>query len=181
MSRIFGGIRQLAMVVRDAEETMKQWAEVGVGPFYVIRDFQVHDYRYRGKAMPGPLLSLCFAQSGPLQIEVIQQHNDVPSGYLDFLGSGREGCQHVCAWFSEPAAYDAKRAELLAAGFAIIHEGRPLTPRSRFAYFATKLPGAMMFEISESLLPELAPLWEMVESSAANWDGSDPIRHLPTA
>lgn len=181
MSRIFGGIRQLAMVVRDAEQTMRQWAQVGVGPFYVIRDFQVHDYSYRGEAMPGPLLSLCFAQSGLLQIEVIEQHNDVPSGYLDFLAGGREGCQHVCSWFDSHAAYDAKREELLTAGYEIVHEGGSQAPRARFAYFATQLPGAMMFEISESLVPELAPLWQLVENSAATWDGSDPIRYLPAS
>lgn len=181
MSRIFGDIRQLAMVVRDAEQAMRQWAEVGVGPFYVLRDFQPQGYRYRGEEMPGPLLSLCFAQSGPVQIEVIQQHDDVPSAYLDFLASGREGCQHVCAWFDNHAAFDAKRAELLAVGFELIHEGGSRTPKSRFAYFATHLPGAMMFEISESSIPDLAPLWEVVESSAANWDGSDPIRYLPSA
>ena len=180
MSRIFGAIRQLAMVVRDAEATMKQWAEAGVGPFYVIRDFQPVGYRYRGEAMPGPKLSLCFAQSGPLQIEVIQQHDDTPSAYRDFLAAGREGCQHVCAWFDSHAAFDAKRAALLTAGYELIHEGGAQAPKSRFAYFATNLPGALMFEISEALVPELKPLWDLVESSAGNWDGSDPVRYLPT-
>lgn len=179
MSRIFGDIRQLAMVVRDAEQTMRQWASVGVGPFYVIGDFQPENYRYRGVSMPGPKLSLCFAQSGLLQIEVIQQHDGTPSAYRDFLAAGREGCQHVCAWYATHATFDAKRAELLAAGYELIHEGGPASPRSRFAYFATSLPGALMFEISEALVPELKPLWDRVETSAVDWDGRDPIRYLP--
>lgn len=179
MSTLFGGIRQLAMVVRDAEATMREWSEsLGVGPFYVLHDFEVQEYRYRGRPEPSPILTLGFAQSGPLQVEIIQQHNDARSAYRDFLDSGREGCQHVCAWLASPQEYDAKRTQLLDAGFTIVHEGASKTPRARFAYFETNLPGALMFEISEAQLPVLRPLFELSESSAATWDGTDSIRSI---
>lgn len=181
MSRIFGDIRQLAMVVRDVDQAMQQWAEVGVGPFVVLRHFHPQHYFYKGQSMTGPVLTLCFAQSGPLQIELIQQHDDTPSAYLDFLAAGREGCQHVCAWFSDPAAYDAKRTALLAQGYTLVHEGESPAPRSRFAYFSTNLPGALMFEISEATIPEYMPLWQLLEDSARQWDGRQLILELPSA
>ncbi|CAM2169601.1 VOC family protein [Paraburkholderia sacchari] len=181
MSQIFGDIRQVAMVVHDVNAAMRQWAQVGVGPFGVLGNFRPQNYVYRGQPMTGPLLTLCFAQSGDVQIELIQQHDDTPSAYIDFLGSGKEGCQHVCAWYANHADYDAKRTALLERGFTIVHEGESAAPRSRFAYFETRLPGGLMFEISEATLPEFMPLWQLLEERTRNWDGRELILKLPTA
>ncbi len=72
MSRIFGDIRQNGYVVRDIESAMKHWTEVlGVGPFFYFERVPVHDFRYRGE--PSPVdLSIALANSGALQIELIQ-------------------------------------------------------------------------------------------------------------
>ena len=173
----FGGIRQIAMVVRDAESTLRTLTgTLGIGPFYVIRDYVPDDFRYRGNPSPPPRLTLAFAQSGPVQVEVIQQHNDVPSAYAEFLASGREGCQHVAAWFSDRSAYDAARDDLLARGWPLVHENGDRSAGPRFAYFATDLPGALMLEIAEALVPASRPFVEMIAQAGASWDGSDPIR-----
>ena len=51
-----GGIRQLAMVVKDADRAMHYLAEtLGIGPFYVTRDYVPDDFRYRGRAAPAPV------------------------------------------------------------------------------------------------------------------------------
>src|SRR3546814_9763016 len=92
MSIIFGGFRQLGMVVRDCEAAMEQWGKLGVGPFFMMQ-FTVDDFMLRGRPSPAPDVTLCFAYSGPLQIELIQQHNDVPSVWREFLDSGRVGAQ----------------------------------------------------------------------------------------
>jgi methylmalonyl-CoA/ethylmalonyl-CoA epimerase len=85
-----GGIRQLAMVVKDADRTMRYLAKtLGIGPFFVVREDVPDDFRYRGHAAPAPVLTLCFAQAGPVQIELIQQHNATGSAYREFLGAGR--------------------------------------------------------------------------------------------
>jgi hypothetical protein len=179
MSSLVGRFRQMAMVVRDVDATMKEWvATLGVGPFFVVRGFQVQDYFYRGQQLPGPLLTLCFAQTGAVQIELIQQHNDAPSAYRDFLESGREGVQHVCAWFESDAAYSAKRAELLSRNMTLVHEGASSTPISRFAYFETALPGGLMLEISEALTPSIRPFTDMITQASHRWDGLQPIRDI---
>lgn len=170
MSILFGGIRQLGMVVRDANAAMREWGRLGVGPFFTM-PFTFDDYVYRGRACEPPVVTLCFAHAGPLQIELIEQHNDVPSAYREFLEAGREGAQHVASWFSDHASYDAKRRRLLESGLTIVHEGANRAMDARFAYFETGVPGGLMVEIAEALLPGLAEGVRDMEEAARSWDG----------
>jgi len=180
MTRLAGHIRQMGFVVRDADAAMRYWAEtMGVGPFVVFRNLLFEDYLYRGKPAPGPVVTIGVAQSGPLQVEIIQQHNDAPSAYLDFLAAGREGFQHVSPWFDTPEAYDAAYARLAASGLEVVHEGHSAGSDIRFAYFSAKEGGWPQFEISEALRPAIRPLSEDLQRQAAEWDGTDPIREAP--
>ena len=76
MSRVFGEIRQNGYVVRDVEAAMRHWSEVlGVGPFFYFERVPIEDFRYKGE--PSPIeVSIALANSGALQIELIQQRND---------------------------------------------------------------------------------------------------------
>src|SRR6185369_10374617 len=135
MSRLFGEVRQIAFVVRDVERAMQYWIEtLGVGPFFVLREITPDTFRYRGAPSPAPTLTIGFANSGTLQVELIQQHDDRPSAYRDFLASGREGLQHVSSWLTR-AEYDATMARALAAGAVVAHEGAMAGGGVRFAYF----------------------------------------------
>jgi hypothetical protein len=172
-----GGIRQLAMVVRDADRTMHYLTEaLGIGPFFVTRNYVPDDFRYRGHAAPAPVLTLCFAQAGPVQIELIQQHNAADSAYQEFLSAGREGCQHIAVWFSDSAAYTAARREILESGLTLVHENGDAAAYARFAYFETKLPGGLMLEIAEALTPKVRDMFERVARESIDWDRSDPVR-----
>ena len=173
-----GGFSQVGMVVRDADATMRYLSEtLGVGPFFVMRELTPPDFQFRGKPSEPPVMTLGFAQAGPLQIEIIQQHNDVPSAYTEFLDAGREGAQHLSIWFSDCDAYTEAREKLCAAGLTIVHETGPDAP-SRFAYFATDIPGGLMVEIAEAKTPASAGLFDSFAEAARNWDGRDPIRTL---
>lgn len=174
MSRLFGDIRQIGMIVRDAEAAMKKWGELGVGPFFTM-NLKFDDFMYRGQPSPAPEVTLCFAHSGPVQIELIQQHNDVPSAYRDFLENGREGVQHISAWFGDHASYDAKRQALIDSGLELIQEGGSRASDARFAYFATQEPGGLMIEISEALIGDGAAGCQMMDQAARQWDGLDLI------
>jgi len=172
-----GGIRQIALVVKDAERTMKYFAEtLGVGPFYVVSNMVPDDYHYRGKPAPAPVLTLCFAQAGPVQIEIIQQHNDAPSAYRDFFAAGHEGCQHVALWFADSAEYTRARQRILDAGLKLVHENGDKAAVARFAYFETELPGGLMLEIAEAMTPNVRGMFEAVAEAAKNWNGENPIR-----
>jgi catechol 2,3-dioxygenase-like lactoylglutathione lyase family enzyme len=177
MSRIFGEIRQIAFVVRDLESALRYWTEtLGIGPFYVIRDLVPDGYRYKGKPVAPPRISIALGFSGEAQVEIIQQHDDRPSAYKDFLDSGREGFQHVSSWLTREE-YDPLMKRLLESGHAVIHEGA--IPRSgiRFAYFATDTaPGGLVFEISEARDPAIYPAMMKIAEAARGWDGKEPVR-----
>lgn len=95
MSRFFGEIRQLGYVVPDIEAAMRYRSEtLGVGPWFYNPKVPIQNYRYRGEAY-APHNSVALANSGYVQVELIQTRNDVPSMYRDFQQAGRTGLQHV--------------------------------------------------------------------------------------
>jgi hypothetical protein len=180
MSRFTGPLRQVGLVVRDARATMLHWAEhMGVGPFVLFPGLEFENFRYLGQPSPPPVLDIAFAQSGSLQIEVIQQLNDAPSGYRDFLNTGQEGLQHMCAMYAAAQPYDDAYRRLRENAYAVVHEGNAKGSPERFAYFSPRSDmRTPLLEISEGLAPGLAPLWARLEAISANWDGSDPIRDI---
>ncbi|GGD80464.1 VOC family protein [Croceicoccus mobilis] len=181
MTTRLGPVRQMGLVVNDFDGALEYWTQImGTGPFFVSREVGFDDYRYRGQPSASPVLSLAYAQiSDTMQLEIIHQHDDAPSGYRDFLRSGREGCQHLSSWFDSADAFDAAHAHALASGLAPIHEGSAGGPR--FAYFDSYGAGSagLAFEIAEGLLPMLDPVHEMMVAAARDWDGSDPVRAMP--
>lgn len=170
MSRHFGPVRQSGYVVHDIEAALKHWTEVmGVGPFWYFERVPIETFEYRGE--PSPLeVSIALANSGPLQIELIQQRNDAPSMYRDFLSAGLEGLQHVAYWTE---AFDADFERALEAGFRVGQSGH-IGDDGRFVYFeSTAHPGTVV-ELSE-ISGAKGRFFDHIREAAAGWDGSDPI------
>lgn len=180
MSRTFGTMRQIAFVVHDLDAALRYWTQtLGVGPFFVLRKLSPETFQYRGQPSPPPSITIALANSGDVQVELIQQHDERPSAYRDFLSSGREGFQHVSSWLTR-AEYDATVARLQAAGTPIAHEGTIPGSGVRFAYFATDTAaGGLLFEIADVMEPGIYPMMQMIAEAARTWDGSDPVRELP--
>ena len=171
MTRLAGPIRQLGFVVSDADAAINYWAEVmGVGPFLVFRKMAFENYRYRGKAATSPVLTIGLAFSGSLQIEVIQQHDDAPSAYRDFMRASHGEFQHVSPWFQDAAGYDSAYRRLNATGMEIVHEG-VVGGNVRCAYFAAPDRRGPQLEISEALKPPHAQMWSSLQAAAESWDG----------
>src|SRR5262245_16910307 len=125
MSRLFGELRQVGIVVRDIEAAMKHWIEVcGVGPWVYIDKLE---FSYRGTRYDGIHISIALANSGDVQLELIQQRCATPSMYRGFLAAGREGMQH---WSSWPENYEEIYQRALASGYTVGQEGD--SPRGRF-------------------------------------------------
>ena len=174
MSRVFGEIRQNGYVVRDIEAAMKHWSEVlGVGPFFYFEEAPVENFRYRGE--PSEILvSIALTNSGPLQIELIQQRNDAPSMYRDFIAAGHEGLQHVAYWTEN---FDVDLERVLALGHEVGHSGQVGGPSGRFVYLATEAHPGTVIELSEISGPKGA-FFAHVRETAASWDGSEPVRPM---
>src|SRR5882757_1501087 len=92
MSRVFGAVAQNGYVVRDIRAAMDHWINVmGVGPWYYMDRVKTDYFRHRGKDSDVDM-SIALANSGDLQIELIQQRNDAPSMYKEFLDSAAKAC-----------------------------------------------------------------------------------------
>jgi hypothetical protein len=173
MNQFLGPVRQNGYVVRDIRAAMDHWINVlGVGPWFYVDRVKTDYFRYRGEDSDLQM-SVALANSGDLQIELIQQRNDAPSLYLDFLEAGHEGLQHLAFWTTDfQGLYDG----LIAKGHAAGHEGAIGGELGRFAYFDAPAshPGAML-EISD-ISGSKGKFFEHIKRAAAGWDGSDPIR-----
>jgi hypothetical protein len=167
----FGNIRQNGYVVRDIEAALVQWTErLGVGPFYYFEQVPIEDFHYRGQ--PSPLeVSIALGNWGPLQIELIQQRNDAPSMYRDFLAAGNEGLQHVAVWTQQ---MDEELAALATAGFAIGQSGR-VGRNGRFVYLETETHPGTVVEVSE-ISGGKGGFFEQLAREAEAWDGTNPVR-----
>ena len=175
MSRFLGEIRQAGYVVDDIEAAMDYWSRVlGVGPFFYKEQVPIENYTYRGESYR-PHNSVALANSGPLQVELIQTRNDVPSMYRDFTQAGFRGVQHVAYW-TESFDQDLARAE--TAGFVVCMGGE-VGENGRFVYFedTSGLPGTTI-ELSEVAGPK-GKLFKLIRDAAIGWDGKDPVRAFP--
>jgi hypothetical protein len=175
MSRIFGAVTQNGYVVRDIHAALKHWIEVlGVGPWFLAEHVPFDAFVYRGEPSNADV-AIALANSGALQIELIQQHNDAPSMYRDFLAAGREGLQHLAYW-TDDIAGDLERA--LRLGYRIGQEGSLGGPRGRFVYLDTEAGFAgTVVELSDKSGPK-GRMFRMIREASEGWDGRDPIRPL---
>jgi Glyoxalase/Bleomycin resistance protein/Dioxygenase superfamily len=175
VSRIFGNPAQLGYIVRDIQSAMDAWVEHGVGPWFYFEKVETDYFRHRGVDSPMEM-SAAIANSGELQIELIQQRNDAPSLYKEFLDSGREGFQHISYWTTD---YQALYERATSLGYTVGHEGSIGGEQGRFAYLENSHAEASgtVIEISDISGPK-GPFFAHVRELAAGWDGAEPIRQL---
>ncbi|HJQ58748.1 MAG TPA: VOC family protein [Vineibacter sp.] len=171
MSRLFGELRQIGIVVRDIEAAMKHWVEIcGVGPWFYVDRLAVTAFSYRGARRDDIHVSIALANSGDVQLELIQQRCATPSMYRDFLGKGHEGMQH---WSSWPTDYDARLKHALANGYSIGKDGD--SARGRFVYLWNEGHPGTVIEMAD-LTPARRKIFDAIRTAAVGWDGRDPIR-----
>ena len=171
MSRLFGPLRQMGFVVRDIDKAMRHWVEVcGVGPWFLAEKLPLTGFWYKGRSQPDIHLTIALANSGDVQLELIQQRSDHPSMYRDFLAAGHEGMQH---WSSWPTDYEARYRRALASGYTVGQQGE--SPRGPFVYFRNEGHPGTVIEMAE-LTPTRRRIFDAVRQAAVDWDGSDPIR-----
>jgi hypothetical protein len=144
----FGEVRQLGYVVPAAtlHQHITHWVDVlGIGPWLLVEHPPVDDFVHRGQ--PGQLdFSIAIAHMGDLQVELIAQHNDQPSTYLDFLERCPEGGLHHIAYW--PADMDAAEALVAEAGWELWSGGR-IGPKGRFRYYVTDAHPGTVMELAE--------------------------------
>jgi hypothetical protein len=161
---------QNGFVVRNWREAALHWAEnLGVGPFFVVEHVAFAECRYHGE--PTDIdMSVAIAYAGGFQVELVEQHNDAPSIYRDFLVANAPGLQHVGALTRDlDAALDQNDLRNRVVQDGITASGQ------RFAYVDTVLHNGTMLEIIETDAA-MRRGFDYMEKAAADWDGSKPIR-----
>jgi len=170
MSSFFGPIAQAGYVVRDVNQAIEHWAtQLGIGPFFRLDRARPSHYRY-ADSKQGPELTIALAYSGDLQIELIQQNDDTPSLYKEFLAKVDGGLHH---WGFFTSAYSADYKRAIERGHLVGHEG-DFGADSRFVYFRTDPHVGTMSELVE-LNPATSGLFEVLRAAARDWDGRDPL------
>jgi catechol 2,3-dioxygenase-like lactoylglutathione lyase family enzyme len=176
MSLLFGPVRQIAYVVRDMDRALRYWTEVmRIGPFFRFEAPPGPGTTFRGE----PCLAhtgFALAQSGPVQIELIQPLNDAPSPFQEFLASGREGSHHVAFWTTR---FDADMAKAKDAKLKIVMFVPVAFQRNdcRLAFLESDRPDGPMIELSEIAGPK-GEMFRRIAEAGEKWDGTDPVRSL---
>jgi Glyoxalase/Bleomycin resistance protein/Dioxygenase superfamily len=171
MSVLFGSLRQMGYVVRDIEAAMRHWVDVcGVGPWFYADRLPLTAFTYRGTRHNDLHVSVALANSGDVQIELIQQRCSTLSMYREFLAAGHEGLQH---WSSWPEDYEARLERALANGYSVGQAGE--SPRGPFVYFAQEGHPGTVIEMAQ-LTPVRRRIFDQIRIAAQGWDGHDPIR-----
>jgi hypothetical protein len=144
---------------------------MGVGPFFLFEHLPLKVF-HRGEARELDC-SLALAQAGPVQIELLVQHNDSPSAYRDTVKVGRPGFHHIavfCDYETEVAAYKEM-------GFEVAMSGEIDAMRYCYVDTTAKL-GCMVELIEEHAVKEI---FSTIADAAIGWDGREPLRHLQDA
>jgi hypothetical protein len=171
MSVLPGNIRQIGYVVTDLDQELASWVALGVGPWLVIRGLPMQAL-YRGEPCE-TTLSLAMSNSGELQVELIQQEDDTPSIFTEFLAANGPGYHQLAYWAED---FDATMRAVADAGWPVVWSGGEGVG-VRFAYVEPPNSPATIVEISE-LTDAQAASAKFIRDAAANWDGSDPIREM---
>ncbi|WP_197277307.1 VOC family protein [Sphingomonas profundi] len=164
-----GPIMQLAFVPEDIEAAIAHWLSLGAGPFFRLRHIAYKRATHRG-AETNIDFSMAVGYWGDMQIELIDQHNDAPSIYRDWLDAGRTGLHHVCIEVDDIAA---ARREAQAANAEILQD---IVLEGVEAIYVDPGQGAPLIELIEGA--GLKPVFAMMRDAARDWDGSDPVREL---
>ena len=120
-------------------------------------------------------MSIALSYSGEMQIELIQQRNDAPSVYKEFMTTIGYGQQHLGFAVQDLTASISLSLKL---GYQIEQTGT-ITNSGEFAYLSKgsldDYPCGTMIEFI-SMTQSRQENWPVIKEWANNWDGMEPIR-----
>ena len=118
-------------------------------------------------------LTVAFANSGEMQIELIQQRTTPRASTPSSSPLDGHGFHQLAYWTTD---FEATMREVEKAGWPVVWSGGD-GDGVRFAYVEPPGGPAAVIEISE-LTDATSAMATFVRDAAVEWDGSDPIRVL---
>jgi len=165
------GVIQMAYVVEDIRQAMDTWVKkLNVGPWFLLDSFAGVDAQYRGKPTSASV-SLAMSFAGHMMVELIQEHDKVPSVYRETIEKRGYGFHH---WGIATKDFDRSVREYEASGYEMAFLARVPTG-GRVGYLDTTrdLPG--MVELIE-LGASFDPVFSSFYRATIGWDGAEPVR-----
>ncbi|MBU3704474.1 MAG: hypothetical protein FGM42_08920 [Ilumatobacteraceae bacterium] len=160
--QIFGELRQMAWVVPKGtfDKHLDHWIKsLGVGPWIVVERPPVINVVHRGQ--PSELnFSFAIAHMGAIQVEIIEQHDDAPTTYSEFMSAtnGQGGLHHIAFWPDDiDAAHERVTKEL---GWSLVTKAQ-IGDNAKFRYYDTPAPMVGM---------PSAPVMELAQVAGATRD-----------
>jgi len=154
---------QTAWVVNDLEQAVHEWVNrAQIGPFFLLPHSRIDNSVYHGSPVTVDI-SIAVAQVGPMQIELIEQHGRQSSPFTVELPQAGD--------LDEDIRYYANQ------GIVAVFTG--LVGDARFAFIDTRSSLGFLTELIQRG-SSVEGLFEFVSQAGAEWDGSDPIRSLPS-
>jgi hypothetical protein len=169
-----GSFFQNCWVVPNLEDAIRRWVDTAhAGPFFINAHVQGSNLHYRGRPTKFDH-SIALGQVGPIQIELVEQHDATPSVYRDSVPAGAEDFHHMGGFVDD---FDAEIARYRTLGAELAYGG--VWGNMRFAYLDTRAQLGFMLEVLERD-PAVIEIFKWVADAAVGWDGRDPIRSFPT-
>ena len=168
-----GSILELCHVTDDLDAALVHWTrDLGVGPFFVFDVPVLPGQLYYGQPTKVSL-RVGFGFSGGVLIELLQQTNDGPSPFRDFLRDRGPGLHHVMP----RGDFDAGHARLSGNGHEVAYAGTMPTGE-RFCLFDTRPFSGAYVELME-ISPAMQVGLGKMEAAHRAWDGvTDPVRSM---
>ncbi|MGH3086715.1 MAG: VOC family protein [Rubrobacteraceae bacterium] len=157
---LFKTVDQVAVVVRDLDESMRRYTEeFGIGPWsvYTFSPDWIQGMTFRGRDQ-NYTMKLALADAGGMMYELIEPVEG-PNSYQEFLDASGEGLHHL-GYFVEDI--DEAIKEMEGKGYPLLQSGRDfgVGGGGAYAYFETE--GALGCIIEAIEMPEEMPEPERV-------------------
>ncbi|WP_187640235.1 VOC family protein [Bosea sp. F3-2] len=157
-------VQQIAYVVPDLRRAIAHWVNTaGVGPFSVREHIGYKQFQFEGKDYSVDY-SIAQAWHGDLQIELLCQHDDLPSVLTRFPAPSNS-IHHIGCRVED---FDTGRAQLLGRGFREVQ--RVLAPNGTIAGFFHSAETVGLIELV--YLADGGAGWREQQRLAREWDGS---------
>lgn len=162
---------QICYVVENLEVACENFhAMFGIGPFIGGGEVILDRHVYRGQVADPIVLRGVFAQSGDMNIELVELVSTGPSAFRDMYPGRQHGVHHAAIFCED---YAETRDRLVAQGMPVASEFETAFG-AKICYIDARERIGHMLE----LYPENAIIREMYARTrfeAAHWDGSQLI------
>jgi catechol 2,3-dioxygenase-like lactoylglutathione lyase family enzyme len=174
MSSLFGKSAHTAFVVPDLQSAVARMLEAGIGPAFMLRRL-ITTGRYRGQ-LNKMLTNVAFLNAGGVQFEILEQLDDSPSIYREFLNKHPAGGLHHIAYYSANFDADRERARQSGLDLKIVQEF--LNPDGSTFEIYMEPVNASNPLLVQFMYPATAGIFDEMARISAGWDRADPVRNL---